>query len=241
MALLQIAEPGMALAPHERKISIGIDLGTTNSLVAIVKDALPKVLADINGKELFPSVIRYLPDGRTEGGYEALEHVIDDPKNTIVLIGWTTFERTEWFEDGTYHQICGQPWYDVSDNLKARWREYINWSEDKVNYHQLAVDWQNTINDFHLWLKERGFVHRFYHGHHCFDIEEQYKISWPAGLWLEDSPYNHKLSFTRYSESLGFNPDPYMHYDYDAHKEYAELLDKPVKEMIEEIKQNDAA
>lgn len=86
MALLQIAEPGMALAPHERKISIGIDLGTTNSLVAIVKDALPTVLADINGKELFPSVIRYLPGGRTQGGYEALEHVIDDPKNTIVSV-----------------------------------------------------------------------------------------------------------------------------------------------------------
>jgi len=86
MALLQIAEPGMALAPHERKISIGIDLGTTNSLVAIVKDALPIVLADINGKELFPSVIRYLPGGQTQGGYEALEHVIDDPKNTIVSV-----------------------------------------------------------------------------------------------------------------------------------------------------------
>ena len=86
MALLQIAEPGMALAPHERKISIGIDLGTTNSLVAIVKDALPTVLADINGKELFPSVIRYLPGGQTQGGYEALEHVIDDPKNTIVSV-----------------------------------------------------------------------------------------------------------------------------------------------------------
>ena len=86
MALLQIAEPGMALAPHERKISIGIDLGTTNSLVAIVKDALPTVLADINGKELFPSVIRYLPGGQTQSGYEALEHVIDDPKNTIVSV-----------------------------------------------------------------------------------------------------------------------------------------------------------
>ena len=86
MALLQIAEPGMALAPHERKISIGIDLGTTNSLVAIVKDALPTVLADINGKKLFPSVIRYLPGGQTQGGYEALEHVIDDPKNTIVSV-----------------------------------------------------------------------------------------------------------------------------------------------------------
>ena len=86
MALLQIAEPGMALAPHERKISIGIDLGTTNSIVANVEDALPTVLADINGKELFPSVIRYLPGGQTQGGYEALEHVIDDPKNTIVSV-----------------------------------------------------------------------------------------------------------------------------------------------------------
>ncbi|NCU93357.1 MAG: hypothetical protein EBV54_04375, partial [Burkholderiaceae bacterium] len=46
MALLQIAEPGMALAPHERKVAIGIDLGTTNSLVAVVRDALPKVLTD---------------------------------------------------------------------------------------------------------------------------------------------------------------------------------------------------
>ncbi|BEI36826.1 Fe-S protein assembly chaperone HscA [Polynucleobacter sp. HIN7] len=86
MALLQIAEPGMALAPHERKVAIGIDLGTTNSLVAVVRDALPKVLTDAAGQALFPSVIRYLPNGRTQGGFEALEHVIEDPKNTIVSV-----------------------------------------------------------------------------------------------------------------------------------------------------------
>lgn len=86
MALLQIAEPGMALAPHERKVAIGIDLGTTNSLVAIVRDALPKVLMDAAGQALFPSVIRYLPNGSTQGGFEALAHVIEDPKNTIVSV-----------------------------------------------------------------------------------------------------------------------------------------------------------
>ncbi len=86
MALLQIAEPGMALAPHERKVAIGIDLGTTNSLVAVVRDALPKVLTDAAGQALFPSVIRYLPNGSTQGGFEALEHVIEDPKNTIVSV-----------------------------------------------------------------------------------------------------------------------------------------------------------
>ena len=60
MALLQIAEPGMSLAPHERKVAIGIDLGTTNSLVAVIRDALPKVLPDEKGHELFPSVIQFM-------------------------------------------------------------------------------------------------------------------------------------------------------------------------------------
>ena len=86
MALLQISEPGKSLAPHQRRIAVGIDLGTTNSLVAIVRDALPKVLADSQGRELLPSVIRYLPNGRTQAGFEALESVVIDPKNTIVSV-----------------------------------------------------------------------------------------------------------------------------------------------------------
>ena len=86
MALLQISEPGMSLAPHQRRIAIGIDLGTTNSLVAVVRDALPKVLADEQGRELLPSVVRYLPGGRTHAGFEALESVVSDPKNTIVSV-----------------------------------------------------------------------------------------------------------------------------------------------------------
>ena len=73
MALLQISEPGKSLAPHQRRIAVGIDLGTTNSLVAIVRDALPKVLPDAQGRELLPSVVRYLPNGRTQAGFEALE------------------------------------------------------------------------------------------------------------------------------------------------------------------------
>jgi molecular chaperone HscA len=86
MALLQISEPGKSLAPHQRRIAVGIDLGTTNSLVAIVRDALPKVLPDSQGRELLPSVVRYLPNGRTQAGFEALESVVIDPKNTIVSV-----------------------------------------------------------------------------------------------------------------------------------------------------------
>lgn len=86
MALLQISEPGKSLAPHQRRIAVGIDLGTTNSLVAIVRDALPKVLPDSHGRELLPSVVRYLPDGSTQAGFEAIESIVSDPKNTVVSV-----------------------------------------------------------------------------------------------------------------------------------------------------------
>ena len=86
MALLQISEPGKSLAPHQRRIAVGIDLGTTNSLVAVVRDALPKVLPDAQGRELLPSVIRYLPNGRTQAGFEAIDSIALDPKNTIVSV-----------------------------------------------------------------------------------------------------------------------------------------------------------
>lgn len=84
MALLQIAEPGQSLAPHQRRIAIGIDLGTTNSLVAAMRNALPEVLPDEQGRQLLPSVVRYLKGGATQAGYEAMRNASGDPKNTII-------------------------------------------------------------------------------------------------------------------------------------------------------------
>jgi molecular chaperone HscA len=71
MALLQIAEPGESTAPHQHRLAVGIDLGTTNSLVATVRSGLAVVLSDELGRPLLPSVVRYLPDGSSEVGYEA--------------------------------------------------------------------------------------------------------------------------------------------------------------------------
>ncbi|WP_114812251.1 Fe-S protein assembly chaperone HscA [Paraburkholderia kururiensis] len=84
MALLQIAEPGRAAAPHQHRLAAGIDLGTTNSLVATVQSALARVLPDAEGALLMPSIVRYLPSGAIEVGREAQAHVTDDPANTIV-------------------------------------------------------------------------------------------------------------------------------------------------------------
>jgi molecular chaperone HscA len=86
MALLQISEPGMSPAPHEARLAVGIDLGTTNSLVATVRSGVTTVLPDAHGRPLLPSIVRYLPGGRAEVGYAAQARQADDPKNTIVSV-----------------------------------------------------------------------------------------------------------------------------------------------------------
>src|SRR5271156_5445247 len=82
MALLQISEPGMAPAPHQRRLAVGIDLGTTNSLVAAVRSGVPDVLPDADGHYLLPSVVRYLGKGGRRIGREAKEEEGLDPRNT---------------------------------------------------------------------------------------------------------------------------------------------------------------
>jgi molecular chaperone HscA len=86
MALLQISEPGHAPAPHEQRLAVGIDLGTTNSLVATVRSGSATVLPDALGRPLLPSIVRYLPGGKVEVGYPAQARQAEDPKNTIASV-----------------------------------------------------------------------------------------------------------------------------------------------------------
>jgi molecular chaperone HscA len=86
MALLQISEPGQSAAPHEHRLAVGIDLGTTNSLVATVRSGLSVVLSDELGRPLLPSVVHYTADGPIEVGYEAQARQSIDPRNTVVSV-----------------------------------------------------------------------------------------------------------------------------------------------------------
>ncbi len=119
MALLQISEPGMSTAPHQHRLAAGIDLGTTNSLVATVRSGTPVVLPDEQGRVLLPSVVRYLPDGSVVVGHEARAAAAEDPHNTIASIkrlmgrgredvrriaGELPFEFCE--DDGPVPKIC---------------------------------------------------------------------------------------------------------------------------------------
>jgi len=86
MALLQISEPGDSPAPHERKLAVGIDLGTTHSLVAAVRSSVPEILNDAEGRALLPSVVRYLDSDARIVGYEAAQAQATDPSNTVVSV-----------------------------------------------------------------------------------------------------------------------------------------------------------
>jgi len=86
MALLQISEPGQAPDPHQRRIAVGIDLGTTHSLVASVRSGVAECLPDESGRVILPSVVRYLPDNKRVIGFDAHAAQAIDPENTIASV-----------------------------------------------------------------------------------------------------------------------------------------------------------
>ena len=86
MALLQISEPGGAPDPHQRRIAVGIDLGTTHSLVAAVRHGVAECLPDSAGRVILPSAVRYIAEGRRQIGHDALAEAAIDPRNTIVSV-----------------------------------------------------------------------------------------------------------------------------------------------------------
>jgi molecular chaperone HscA len=86
MALLQISEPGQAPDPHQRRIAVGIDLGTTHSLVAAVRNGVAECLPDAQGRVILPSVVRYLPNGGRQIGYDAQAAQAEDPENAIASV-----------------------------------------------------------------------------------------------------------------------------------------------------------
>jgi molecular chaperone HscA len=86
MALLQISEPGQSPDPHQRRTAVGIDLGTTNSLVAAVRHGVVECLPDAVGRTMLPSIVRYLDSGGRQIGHDAASAQADDPEHTIVSV-----------------------------------------------------------------------------------------------------------------------------------------------------------
>lgn len=112
MALLQISEPGASTAPHEHRLAVGIDLGTTNSLVASVRSGVAEVLPDADGEPILPSVVRYGDSGIVAIGRQARDAAADDPFNTISsvkrLIGRDAADINAMANSGQYRLSEGQ-------------------------------------------------------------------------------------------------------------------------------------
>ncbi|WP_299182492.1 Fe-S protein assembly chaperone HscA [uncultured Neptuniibacter sp.] len=126
MALLQIAEPGQSEAPHQHKLAVGIDLGTTNSLVASVKSGEAVTLPDFKGEHLLPSVVRYMPCGNIQVGAEARTFASEDPYNTIIsvkrLMGRGSEEVNALGDEAPYHfesNDGGMPYIKTTAGAKS--------------------------------------------------------------------------------------------------------------------------
>ena len=125
MALLQIAEPGQSPQPHQRRLAVGIDLGTTNSLVAAVRSGLAAPLADAEGQVIMPSAVRY-HTGHTEVGAGAKLAAAQDPLNTVVsvkrLMGRGLADVKQLGEQLPYRFVDGEsdmPFIDTVQGLKS--------------------------------------------------------------------------------------------------------------------------
>ncbi|MBZ8141460.1 Fe-S protein assembly chaperone HscA [Rubrivivax gelatinosus] len=104
MALLQISEPGAAPDPHQRRIAVGIDLGTTHSLVASLRHGVAECLPDGEGRVLLPSAVRYLDGGGRRIGHDALAAAAEDPENTLVSVKRLMGRRLADLQ-GTAHKL----------------------------------------------------------------------------------------------------------------------------------------
>ncbi|MDB4002524.1 Fe-S protein assembly chaperone HscA [Oceanospirillaceae bacterium] len=126
MALLQIAEPGQSAKPHQRKLAVGIDLGTTHSLVASVRSGQAETLPNSLGDHLLPSVVRYLADDAPQVGTKAQAHLVDDAANTVMsvkrLMGRGIEDVKRFGENMPYlFEACdqGMPFISTVSGLKS--------------------------------------------------------------------------------------------------------------------------
>ena len=164
-----------------------------------------------------------------------------DPLTTAVFIVWSTFERTEWFYENKWHQICGQPLYEPNSNQKLNqmWKEYTNafWQDtnekNSIFYLSRAIETQYKIKEFSVWLTLKGFKHLFCHAHSSFFYKKTgFEIEWNDDIWLCNKPYDISVTFCSKVTDLGHEPDKCWHFDAKAHKDYADYISEEFDKFL---------
>lgn len=165
-----------------------------------------------------------------------------NPTDTVILIGWSSWERTEWYWDNQWYAICPDPGYSIPEFAKERWRQHnthhYNQFTDKVSDHDLwtkSKEQEHAIWVFHKLLNNLGYKFLFFLG--CAnsfrwegDQEQTSKLPWLPNTWAHD-PY-HPTGFSDFCQAQGHKTDEYWHYDQAAHDEYAAYLTTHVKSKL---------
>jgi len=176
-----------------------------------------------------------------------------DPKSTLIVIGWSSFERTEWFFQDQWHQICGDAQYAVDKQLQELWHQHIEswWHDDNHECWRRQADQHHAIWVFHRLLHDLGYEFLFYQGcktfffDGCPQQDQPFRLPWIPNTWVHD-PYvqisqdNERVieSFSHYVESLGYqHTDDRAHFGADAHEAWANYLDAWVQSKLHRLKE----
>jgi hypothetical protein len=176
-----------------------------------------------------------------------------DPATTLIIIGWSSFERTEWYYNDQWHQICGDEYYTVDPELGNLWQQHLSswWADDNHECWRRQADQHHSIWVFHNLLKQLGYHVLFYQGcktfffDGCPQQDQPFDLPWQENVWIHN-PYvkliadNERYieSFSHYLERKGFShSDNRAHYGKVAHECWAEYLDPHVKTKLDLIQQ----
>lgn len=174
-----------------------------------------------------------------------------DPSSTVIIIGWSSFERTEWYHHNQWFQICGDPHYDVTPELRELWHQHIDiWNQDQYSHRWRQMwDQHHAIWMLHNLLYDLGYQFIFFQACRtffydtCVQQDQNFELPWHPNTWVHD-PYVQLQtdgsrviqSYSHYVESQGCNPvDQRSHYGADAHSIWAKYLLPKLQEKIHNL------
>lgn len=176
-----------------------------------------------------------------------------DPKSTLIVIGWSSFERTEWYYNDQWYQICGTVNSNIDPEIRILWQQHLNswWMDDNHECWRRQADQHHSIWLFHNLLKQLGYSMLFYQGcktfffDGCPQQDQNFQLPWQDSVWVHN-PYVHVTpdneryieGFSYYVERQGYqHTDDQGHFGQDAHQSWAKYLDPHVKKQLDLIQQ----
>jgi hypothetical protein len=166
-----------------------------------------------------------------------------DPNETFILIGWSSWERTEWYWKNQWHAVCGDPGYTLPEFAQQRWKQhaehYRNQFSNPVSDHDVwtkSKEQEHAIWVFHKLLNNLGYKFLFFLG--CANPfrwestqDSTSQLNWLPNTWAHD-PYL-PTGFSEFSEQNGHKKDKFWHYGQQAHNDWAELLTPLMRSKIQ--------